>query len=157
VSWQGRTGKSGKVNKSTKLFQPLRSSEPVCVDRNEVVQALERLAETEGAQHLTGTGFQEERDPEEAIVVLLDVSYSMDGTGFVEGDEDKYENEDEVDPAGTDEADGDEEAQGRMPRFPDHYELPCPAELRCPIHGGLMIDPVRLTQSKVVWAVKGAG
>jgi hypothetical protein len=149
---QGRTGKSGKVNKSTKLFQPLRGPEPVCVDKNEVAQALERLAEAEGGQHLTGTGFQEERDPEEAIVVLLDVSKSMGDTGFVEprqdgeGDEEEEEENDDKADAAMDQEDEDEEeeAKGRMPRFPDHYELPCPTELRCPIHGGLMIDPVRL-------------
>jgi hypothetical protein len=152
---QGRTGKGDEVNKNTKLFQPLRSPEPVCVDKNEVAQALERLAESEGGQHLTGTGFQEERDPEEAIVVLLDVSKSMDDTGFVEprqdgeGDDDDEEEEDddEAEDDAMDQADEDdegEEAPGRMPRFPNHYELPCPAELRCPIHGGLMIDPVRL-------------
>lgn len=98
-------------------------------------RALER-----GEIDATAAGFQDDREPEEGIVLLLDVSQSMNSTGFVEGGEGEGEedSEEEEEESGSEddmdwESEDEDGGTSHMPAFPGDDMEGVPKELLCPI------------------------
>ena len=146
--YMGRSGKGMDVSKSFQIFRPIEDSDPTGVNVNELAQALEQILK--GADldcHL----LMDEREPDEAVVVLLDVSMSMDDLGFVQEDEKDGSNDKSVGKETDDEAqeppaEGEEGGGGKMPAFPQEGFVP--DVLRCPISQNLMLDPVIAADGK---------
>lgn len=122
--------------------------------------ALAKLMESESDVFAEVLG--EEREPDEALVILLDTSYSMASTGFApagDGDEssDDDDEEEESDSSGSDsdseeakeEEAEEEDGEGRLPAFIDPVEVEAPHELRCPLTTGIMLDPVIASDGEV--------
>jgi len=130
-----------------------------------VAAALAKLMEADQGG-LFSAVLGKEREPDEAVVILLDTSYSMNDSRFAAaGDEeedeegDGMESEDDESESCSDEEDeGDdeeEEEEEGLPAFIDAADVEAPLELQCPLTKAIVLDPVVASDGQVCDLVCG--
>lgn len=125
--------------------------------------ALGELNRTLGIS-LSHLGIEEEGPPDEGIVVLLDISQSMnefvtreedgqeDDDGGASSDDESSSDDEEDDDEGSDAMDTEDEGEQSMRPFPDATDIHCPPELMCPLTHGILLDPVSVCSARAVWS-----